>query len=142
MSRHLISSLITFSLYLYFVPSLPISVAMAPHLSKQELDRVFTLFAKGEATTQILERITARRAKRGVEAPMLGAIQRALKGNTFKRGVKETRGRKRKLSKANTRQLDKTRKELIQKAKGEEEITWDRVIRDRKVSIALGSRNP
>ena len=57
---------------------------MAPHLSRQELDRVFNLFAKGEATTQILERITARRAKRGVEAPMLGAIQRALKGNTFK----------------------------------------------------------
>jgi hypothetical protein len=106
---------------------------MAPHLTKKELDRILILSAKGEVTTQILERIAASREKEGIEAPMPGAIQRAVKGKTHKRGRVETRGRKRKLSKASARKLDKTRTELIEKAKGEEEITWDKVIKKARV---------
>ena len=61
------------------------------------------------------------------------AVQRALKGSTFKRAKIETRGRKKVLSHANLRALDRARKRLIAKADEEYEVHWDDVIRAARV---------
>ena len=65
--------------------------------------------------------------------PDVTTVRRALKGKTFRRGLKETRGRKAKLTKAATRKLNATRKRLIEKAKGEKEVHWDQILRSARV---------
>ena len=59
------------------------------------------------------KKMVAHRERSGVVAPTLGNVRLALKGKTYKRGLAESRGRKRKLSNTNVRALDKARKSLI-----------------------------
>ena len=54
-------------------------------------------------------------------------------GCTFRRGAKETRGRKRKWSTANARQANQTRIRLYKEAKGEREIAWAEVLKKSRV---------
>ena len=103
-------------------------VVMAPHLSRAELDVVQGMAAKQKAASAILARITGQRARKGVEAPRIGAIERAIAGRTFKRGPKETRGRKPCMTKGHVKALDKTRQRLIKQAKGEREVHWGEII--------------
>jgi len=106
---------------------------MAPHLTTQELDFVHKLSNKGKAPVQIHEQLTARRTKRGVDTPTVGNLRRVLKGVTYKRGRKETRGRKHAWTKKNAVKVNVIRKQLIKKAGGEKEVTWDKVIRMARV---------
>jgi hypothetical protein len=104
---------------------------MAPHLSDQELDKIQKW--QGLETTVILERLTKARERKGLGAPGLHVVQRALKGKTFRRGVTETRGRKKMLTRNNVKKLNSVRKDLIKKAKGEREIHWNEIIRKARV---------
>ena len=106
---------------------------MAPHLDAQEQDLVYGLFQKGKTTNEILARITAKRERQGQDAPKLQAITRAVRGRTYKRGRKETRGRKAKWSTANVRKVNSVRKRLLKKAKGEGEVHWKDVIKKARV---------
>ncbi len=106
-------------------------LAMAPHLSDSELDVVAKLRHLPMST--VLERLTKARGRRGVEPPSLRTVQRAINGKTFRRGATETRGRKKRLSPKNVRQLDKARKTLIKQAKGESEVHWKDVIKKARV---------
>ena len=56
-----------------------------------------------------------------------------MKGETFLRGLPETRGRKAKLTRKATKRLDAARKDLIAKAKGEREVHWREVVRAARV---------
>jgi hypothetical protein len=104
---------------------------MAPHLTKAELDMVAKM--KHLPTSEILNRVAKSRERRGVAAPGLHVVQRVVKGSTFNRGVAETRGRKKKLSPKNVRQLNTARKLLIKNAKGEQEIHWKDIIHKARV---------
>ena len=80
---------------------------MAPHLTKKELDLVRVLGGRDKTPAEIHARIVTSRGQKQLEPPEIGAVRRALKGMTFRVGLKETRGRKKTLSKANLRTINK-----------------------------------
>ena len=106
---------------------------MAPHLTPGELDLMKDLEGKGKTPVDIHARLATQRAHKGLEVPNLTNIRKALHGETYRRGMKETRGRKRTLSVANVTTLDRVRKEMIKKAKGEREVHWPEIIKRARV---------
>ena len=106
---------------------------MAPHLTKEELGRISQLVIDGKTTSEIHRRIAAQRAKRHILPPVIEVIRRVVAGSTFRRGVKETRGRKRKWSINNARQANAKRIRLYKDAKSEKEVTWAEVLKKSRV---------
>ena len=90
------------------------------------------MHGKKKSPVEIHARFAAKRTREGKAAPTLGNVRRALKGLTYKQGLAETRGRKRKLSRTNALALNKARKELIAKANGQQEVHWQDVMRSAR----------
>ena len=115
-------------------PFLPFSsLAMAPHLSPADKDLLTQLRGQGLAPTAIHAKLTAKRARRGLAAPTIQNVRKALTGRTYKAALAETRGRKRKLTTVNARALNTARKALIKKAGGQEEVHWSDIMRKARV---------
>ena len=106
---------------------------MAPHLKAEELDEMFRLRNEGQTPIEIHAWLEAKRGQEDIAAPNVTNVRKALKGQSFRRGQVETRGRKRKLSRRVVLKLDRTRKELIEKAKNEKEVHWGDVLRRARV---------
>jgi hypothetical protein len=106
---------------------------MAPHLTKKEVEYLFDKQRKGDSPGQMHARLVEKRGKLGIKAPELGVVHRSLQGKTHRRAIVETRGRKRSLSRSNLKSMNKVRKTLIKKAKGEREVTWLDVVRTARV---------
>ena len=102
---------------------------MGKHLTATEMDRAHALRASGCTPMEVHGRLHAARRRGRKEGPSLSTVRRALKGQTFKRSGKETRGRPRILTTTNLRTANRARKELIKKAKGEKEIHWRDIVR-------------
>jgi hypothetical protein len=83
-------------------------------------------------SVQVYTKLTARRARRHVAAPDLTNIRRVLRGETYRQGIVETRGRKKILSRRQVRSMNTKRKLLIKKAKGEHEVRWKDVIKETR----------
>ena len=81
---------------------------MAPHLEPQELDKI-NAWSRTMTGPEVLNQLQKDRERRGLAAPGLRSVQKVMAGATFRRGPKETRGRKPKLTKQNVRKLDATR---------------------------------
>ena len=77
-----------------------------------------------------LKQVNDRRKKNDVAPLDKSSVYRFLKGSTHKRGRIETRGRRKSVTKADVRKLDRSRVKLIKKAKGEKRVTWADVISD------------
>ena len=117
---------------------------MAPHFSKHELDAAFSMAQKGSTPTEIHRHFTRLRTKRGLAAPDLTTVRRALRGATHKRSMKETRGPKVKLTPVQVRRLNAAREDLIHKAADEGEVHIADVMAKAKidhVSIATVSKH-
>ena len=80
-------------------PFFTLVFVMAPHMTPAELDFTHAKDHQGKTPTQIHAMLVSRKARRNVAAPNLTNVRKALKGFTYKRGLKETRGRKVKYSK-------------------------------------------
>jgi hypothetical protein len=102
---------------------------MAPHMTPKELDLIRTMKGKGKTPLQIHESLQKRRTNRGQVGPDISNVRKAVKGETFRSGMVETRGRKRILSARAPQKLNTVRKLLIKKAKGEREVTWGQAIK-------------
>jgi len=103
---------------------------MAPRLTGTELDLIKAWSGKDKLTpAQIHHKVAALRARRSMASPDLTSVRRALRGESFRSGLVETRGRKRLLTLRKVRALNATRKQLIKKAKGEYEVRWADVIK-------------
>ena len=102
---------------------------MAPHLTRDELDYMFEEAAKGTPVKKIHEKLTRWRAKSKQTAPCLMRFLRALLGRTYRRSKKETRGRKRSITRHLVHKMNSTRKRLQKKADGEREIRWEDIRR-------------
>ena len=89
---------------------------MAPHLAGAELDLVTQAVAKGKEASEILALVVAGRRKSKTPPPKIWAIRRAMLGSTHKRGLVETRGRKRRLSQVQVNRLFTKRAEMIKKS--------------------------
>ena len=105
---------------------------MAPHLSDAELDFIAAKRLAGKSAVQIHALLSSRRARAGVDAPHLTNVRRALKGKTYKRSRKETRGRKATYSRKVVLALDRARKDLIKKTKNNREVRWQDVRKKAK----------
>ncbi|CAE8645805.1 unnamed protein product [Polarella glacialis] len=108
---------------------------MAPHLTAKELDRSQVMSAKSKTPVEIHAALFASRSSRNVPGPDLTTVRRALKGDTHRRGAKETRGRKLVLTKKNLRRINTIRKALIKQAKGEREVHLEECIRKARVPM-------
>ena len=94
--------------------------------------------AKGKTPLQIrntLQQFRKRRAK-PVDAPHITNIRKALKGATYRRGRKETRGRPNALTSENVKTMLAKRGQLVRKAKGEEEVTYEKIKRKARVKVS------
>ena len=83
---------------------------MAPHMSPSELDFIQTKFPAGKTPAQVHKLLETRRGRKGMAAPDLTNIRKALKGLTYKRGLKETRGRKPLYSRKMVRKMNMKRR--------------------------------
>ena len=79
---------------------------MPAHLSASELGKKQVLAGRGRTPIKVLDALAAQRARRGAAPPHLTTVRQALKGMTFRRGAREARGRKSKLTKKATRRLN------------------------------------
>ena len=61
----------------------------------------------------------------GVQAPTLKRLRGALRGTTYRRSRKETRGRKRKLARSAVFKMSAARKRLIKEADKQREVRWE-----------------
>ena len=60
-------------------------------------------------------------------------VRRFANGKTFKRSATETHGRKKPMSAAKLRNMDRVRNEIITKADGEREVTWGEIVQKSRV---------
>ena len=108
---------------------------MAPHLTNQELDYVAQQVGMHKPISDIHQVLSKQRSRAGIDAPKIWAVRRAARGRTHRRGPAETRGRKRKLSSADVRRLNKVRQELQKKVKADYEVTYASMIKKAKLSV-------
>ena len=92
-----------------------------------------TWSSSGMSAIEIHRKLHSARQKAKKDGPNITSVRRALKGATFKRARKETRGRQRILTKANLSAIDRARKRLISKANGEYEVHWEDIIKAARV---------
>ena len=109
---------------------------MAPHLSPAELDWMQKLDRSGKTPVQIHASLTARRSRRHVVSPNLTNIRKAIKGLTYKRGPKETRGRKPTYSKKWVKALNTARKKLLLTCAQSREVRWRDVVQKARAPKA------
>ena len=98
---------------------------MGKHFADAELDQMDAWSSQGQTPVEIHRRLQAAHERAGKDGPDLTSVRRALKGQTFRRSRKESRGRHRILSQTNLRAVDRARKKLIKKADGEYEVHWE-----------------
>ena len=97
---------------------------MAPHLTDAELDWMHARLAGGRTVVDIHASLALKRERAHMEAPHLTNVRLALKGKTYRRGLKETRGRPTTYSNAWVRTLNATRKTLLKTTDGDREVRW------------------
>ena len=91
--------------------------SMAPHLTNAErMQDQKVMMSQGGKPMDALRAVNASRQKKGLPEINKSAIYRFCKGETHRLGCAETRGRKRKLTKADAYNLDRTRRRLIKAA--------------------------
>jgi hypothetical protein len=90
----------------------------------------------GNAFTEV--NVETTRPK-GVAAPHLTSFRKVLKGQTFKRGRVETRGRPQAFTAQALRKIDQVRKDLIKKAKGEMEVFHGTSGKDIRTGVRAGT---
>ena len=105
---------------------------MAPHLDAHELDMIASR-SEEDTAVDLLKAIRKRRVKKGVAAPKIWAIRRAMRGKTHKRSRSETRGRPKSLSPIQIKRLNSCRRKLIKKADAEHEVTYDLILRSARL---------
>ena len=85
---------------------------MAPHLTASELDLIQRLSHQGKLAAAIRERLRVARSHKGMEIPTENNIRNVLAGRTYRKGVFERRGRKKKVTRKRITMLQKARKVL------------------------------
>ena len=98
---------------------------------------MLSMQASGKSPIEISTWLDAARKRKGDMAPNLTAVRRALKGKSHKRGVPETRGRKRKLTKQQVRKLNTVRKNLLKKACSESKVTYKQILRVGRLAMKV-----
>ena len=80
--------------------------------------------------------LQARRARKGIQAPHLTKVRLAIKGKTYQRGLKETRGRPIKFPAKWVRKMNSVRKTLFKKDAGNLEVRWKDILKKSRAPKA------
>ena len=112
---------------------LPPLSCMAPHLTPAEFDFIKQQEALGKSPIELHKALTRRRARQGLATPTLPRFRLALRGLSYRRARKETRGRKMKVSRSAVLKMNLVRKRLIKKAQGQREVRWEDVCKGGRV---------
>ena len=100
-------------------------------LTLAERSQIDAMLRRDKASpTDASRRVNAGRRKRGVREIGKSAVFRYAAGKTFKLGAKETRGRKRALSKQDIRRLDQARRRLIKNADDDLRVTYAAIVKE------------
>ena len=98
-------------------------------MTVDEMDLIDEIVRKnGESSAHAWRRVNEIRRKKDVRPIGKNAVHRYVGGDTHRRDATESRGRKRALSPADVRKLDRARRRLIQKADNQKRITYEDVI--------------
>ena len=103
-------------------------------MTEDEQDQIHEWMGKGLKADEIHEKLEALRKRSGVDCVHVTKIREFMRGRTYRRGIVETRGRKRSWTRANVLSADAARLRKIDKCKGEKYIKWDVIVK--------GSRAP
>ena len=101
---------------------------MAPHLTFAELDFLQEKQRAGKTPIQIHSLLVSQRKRKGIEAPHLTKLRKALKGKTYKRSATETRGRKQLLSRRMVLKMNAVRKTILKK-RPDKELHWSDLVK-------------
>ena len=115
---------------------------MAPHLTPAEFDFTHQEKDTGRSLIQLHRALSRRRARQGVTTPTLPRFRLALRGVSYKRSHKETRGRKAKISRSSVLKMNTVRKRLIKKAQGQHEVRWEDVRKKSRGSSTPWAKGP
>ena len=116
-------------------PSSVTSFHMAPHLTPAEQDIMLKAHAMKKTPAEIFEKLGALRQSKDIERVNITVVLRFLNGKTYKRGIAETRGRKRTYSRRNVLTMNAVRRAFIKKTKGTQQVKWSCI---RRQARALG----
>ena len=102
------------------------------HLTEEELALVDKTMRKDHGTaTDAWNKVNAKRRLHGTRELEKSAVHRYVRGRCHQRGQRiERRGRKRKLSKQNERELDQARVRLLKRADGEFRVTYHDIVKE------------
>ena len=102
------------------------------HLTEEELALVDKTMRKDHGTaTDAWNIVNAKRRLHGTRELEKSAVHRYVRGRSHQRGQSiERRGRKRKLSKQNERELDQARVRLLKRADGEFGVTYHDIVKE------------
>ena len=110
-------------------------VIMAPHLSPAEQRVILKVVSKvGKTNADALRKVNAQRKRKGMVETNRSSINRFITGVTHRRNTKETRGRKKILSKSHARTLDRSRLKLIREADSEWPVTYEAVMEEAGIT--------
>ena len=86
----------------------------------------------GQSATDILHVLRAERAVAGEPGPSLSAVYRTMRGQSYKRGAPERRGRPAKLPPGLVGVAEEARLNLVQSANSEYMVTWGDVYKETR----------
>lgn len=110
--------------------------SMGKHLTAVERDYMRVLAAQKKLPPEVHAKLMVMRRRRRQPPLDITTVRRHMRGKTFKAGAAETRGRKRVYSKRAVLKMNKTRKQLIRSAGGEQEVHWDHIVKQARVTKA------
>ena len=85
------------------------------------------------SANRIHTKLEEMRDRRGVQTPNVTVVRKFLKGKTHKRGRVETRGRKKKWTRANVLAANRVRRSRIKAHRGARYVAWGEIIRRTRV---------
>ena len=106
---------------------------MPPHLSDAEKNKIDTM--RNKAPKDIIKTLQQQRRRRGEDGPSPGTVYSYLKGYTFKRNAKETRGAPSTLPPNLVKTAFSERAKLCRSAKSEYPVTWADVHKATKAKL-------
>ena len=109
---------------------------MAPHLTPAEQDIMLKAKAMGKTPSEIFDKLEAQRRRKATEMVNITVVRRFLNGTTHKRGIAETRGRKRTYSRRNVLTMNAARRAMIKKTKGTQQVKWSGIRQKARVPRA------
>ena len=114
---------------------------MPKQLTEAEMNLINRMVGhEGANVREAYDAVNAKREKKGEEEIGYAAVCKFVKGDTHKRGAKETRGRPQKISFRDVKKLLAIRRKLIQEADNKDRVTYKDIVEEAALPSEPGER--